>query len=245
MMDHNTEVQPHVHPLPYEHAQMIHEVSAIKRKQVKNACTNCQKACKKCADERPCPRCVKYNLADSCVNSVRKERKKGIKRGPYKRRVRSQGDEGATDEGNSTQGSSAPVAANVAYGNISPFPAYPAHLNQYQSAYDYQAMGGQKHMAGMPAPQYYQTFPYPQQAMMPPTGANDPTGDQQGNESAKPKTKKAKKAKAKQPITPGPSSSNSTSASPDKGEESNMTKLAQLVTAALDNENTMNNSKSE
>ncbi|KAI8059047.1 uncharacterized protein B0P05DRAFT_558872 [Gilbertella persicaria] len=57
-----------------------------KRNQVKNACTNCQKACKKCDDARPCPRCRKYGIADSCVNSVRKERKKGIKRGPYKRR---------------------------------------------------------------------------------------------------------------------------------------------------------------
>lgn len=50
---------------------------------------NCQKACKKCDDARPCPRCVKYGIADTCVNSVRKERKKGIKRGPYKRRQKS------------------------------------------------------------------------------------------------------------------------------------------------------------
>jgi hypothetical protein len=50
---------------------------------------NCQKACKKCDDARPCPRCTKYGIADSCVNSVRKERKKGIKRGPYKRRQKS------------------------------------------------------------------------------------------------------------------------------------------------------------
>lgn len=47
---------------------------------------NCQRACKKCDDARPCPRCVKYNVASSCVSSVRKERMKGIKRGPYKRR---------------------------------------------------------------------------------------------------------------------------------------------------------------
>ncbi|OBZ88355.1 putative transcriptional regulatory protein C27B12.11c [Choanephora cucurbitarum] len=59
---------------------------APKRNQVKNACTNCQKACKKCDDARPCPRCQKYGIAETCVNSVRKERKKGIKRGPYKRR---------------------------------------------------------------------------------------------------------------------------------------------------------------
>ncbi|KAJ1939285.1 hypothetical protein EC988_007355, partial [Linderina pennispora] len=57
-----------------------------KREQVKNACVNCQKACKKCDSGRPCQRCIKYNLADTCVDSVRKQRRKGIKRGPYKKR---------------------------------------------------------------------------------------------------------------------------------------------------------------
>lgn len=58
-----------------------------KRKQVKNACVNCQKACKKCDEGRPCTRCIKYGLTDSCQDSLRKERKRGIKRGPYKRRA--------------------------------------------------------------------------------------------------------------------------------------------------------------
>ncbi|KAJ2920924.1 hypothetical protein H1R20_g16171, partial [Candolleomyces eurysporus] len=57
-----------------------------KRRQVKNACTNCQRACKKCDDARPCLRCVKYGISEECVDSQRKERKKGIKRGPYKKR---------------------------------------------------------------------------------------------------------------------------------------------------------------
>lgn len=57
-----------------------------KRRQVKNACTRCQKACKKCDDARPCLRCVRYGCTDGCVSSVRKERKKGFKRGPYKKR---------------------------------------------------------------------------------------------------------------------------------------------------------------
>ncbi|ORX70361.1 hypothetical protein DL89DRAFT_267584 [Linderina pennispora] len=57
-----------------------------KREQVKNACVNCQKACKKCDSGRPCQRCIKYNLVDTCVDSVRKQRRKGIKRGPYKKR---------------------------------------------------------------------------------------------------------------------------------------------------------------
>ncbi|KAM6500736.1 hypothetical protein JOM56_003750 [Amanita muscaria] len=57
-----------------------------KRRQVKNACTNCQKACKKCDDARPCLRCVKYGIQEACVSSQRKERKRGVKRGPYKKR---------------------------------------------------------------------------------------------------------------------------------------------------------------
>lgn len=70
-----------------------------KRVQVKNACTNCQKACKKCSDQRPCERCIKvrpgsghgfcqreeahpvamrpfkFALKD-CVDSVRKPRRR-------------------------------------------------------------------------------------------------------------------------------------------------------------------------
>lgn len=46
-----------------------------KRKQVKNACVHCQRACKKCDDTRPCIRCTKYGLEGSCVDSPRKERK--------------------------------------------------------------------------------------------------------------------------------------------------------------------------
>ncbi|KZO95705.1 hypothetical protein CALVIDRAFT_149409 [Calocera viscosa TUFC12733] len=57
-----------------------------KRNQVKNACTNCQRACKKCDDCRPCVRCVKYGIGNQCSDSQRKERKKGVKRGPYKKR---------------------------------------------------------------------------------------------------------------------------------------------------------------
>lgn len=47
-----------------------------KRKQVKRACLNCQKACKGCADTRPCPRCVVHGLADSCVDAPRKSDRK-------------------------------------------------------------------------------------------------------------------------------------------------------------------------
>jgi hypothetical protein len=47
---------------------------------------NCQKACKKCDDGRPCARCIKLGLTETCRDSDRKERKKGVKRGPYKKR---------------------------------------------------------------------------------------------------------------------------------------------------------------
>lgn len=57
-----------------------------KRCQVRNACVNCQKSNKKCEEVRPCSRCIKNHLVDSCTNSKRKKRQKGIKRGPYKRR---------------------------------------------------------------------------------------------------------------------------------------------------------------
>ncbi|KAF8623828.1 hypothetical protein AX15_006157 [Amanita polypyramis BW_CC] len=57
-----------------------------KRKQVKMACTNCAAACKRCDEGRPCERCLKYGIQDTCQDGQRKERKKGIKRGPYKRK---------------------------------------------------------------------------------------------------------------------------------------------------------------
>ncbi|KAF9532396.1 hypothetical protein CPB83DRAFT_847787 [Crepidotus variabilis] len=77
----------HVYPFPNALAPS-HQQPLIraKRRQVKNACTNCQKACKKCDDARPCLRCVKYGISDECVDSQRKERRRGVKRGPYKKR---------------------------------------------------------------------------------------------------------------------------------------------------------------
>ncbi|KAF9257807.1 hypothetical protein L218DRAFT_1080772 [Marasmius fiardii PR-910] len=56
-----------------------------KRRQVKVACTNCQRACKKCDEARPCLRCVKYGVPHTCVDAKRKTRRKGLKRGPYKK----------------------------------------------------------------------------------------------------------------------------------------------------------------
>ncbi|KAJ7273389.1 hypothetical protein C8J57DRAFT_1317754 [Mycena rebaudengoi] len=56
-----------------------------KRRQVKNACTNCQRSSKRCDEARPCLRCVKYGISEACVDSIRRERRKG-KRGPYRKK---------------------------------------------------------------------------------------------------------------------------------------------------------------
>ncbi|KAJ7204268.1 hypothetical protein C8J57DRAFT_1619088 [Mycena rebaudengoi] len=58
-----------------------------KRKQVKNACTNCQRSSKRCDDARPCLRCVKYGISETCMDSVRRERRIG-NRGPYRKKHR-------------------------------------------------------------------------------------------------------------------------------------------------------------
>ncbi|KAI0320581.1 hypothetical protein OF83DRAFT_556441 [Amylostereum chailletii] len=71
---------------PFPQQAPTSSVTRTKRKQVKMACTNCAGACKRCDEARPCERCVKYGLQETCVDGVRKERKKGIKRGPYKRK---------------------------------------------------------------------------------------------------------------------------------------------------------------
>ncbi|THH11919.1 hypothetical protein EW145_g349 [Phellinidium pouzarii] len=78
-----------------------------KRKQVKMACTNCASACKRCDEGRPCERCCKYGISDTCQDGTRKERKKGIKRGPYKRKSKVSADasyEGFPAEQNPTEG---------------------------------------------------------------------------------------------------------------------------------------------
>lgn len=77
---------PGVSMYSYSSRDFSSTTGRAKRRQVKNACTNCQRACKKCDDARPCLRCVKYGISEECVDSQRKERKKGIKRGPYKKR---------------------------------------------------------------------------------------------------------------------------------------------------------------
>ncbi|KAJ1913625.1 hypothetical protein H4219_005134 [Mycoemilia scoparia] len=89
-----------------------------KRAQVKNACINCQKACKKCDDGRPCQRCIKYGIEDTCRSSKRKERKKGIKRGPYKKRKHLESDMSVSSMG-------------VIHSDIGPQHSYESHQSAH------------------------------------------------------------------------------------------------------------------
>ncbi|KAI8886646.1 hypothetical protein K501DRAFT_177150 [Backusella circina FSU 941] len=135
MLNHPNGLPPMQHPGLADQTQNSPSTQAPKRKQVKNACTNCQKACKKCDDARPCPRCIKYGIADTCVNSVRKERKKGIKRGPYKRRQKSESDKSRKTELSTDQNGQPSQYAPSMRGPTMPF-GYPSNLNQYGQPYD-------------------------------------------------------------------------------------------------------------
>jgi len=134
-----------------------------KRKQVKNACVNCQKACKKCDDGRPCQRCIKYGLTETCVDSVRKERKKGVKRGPYKRR----------NQANNSSASASPT---------------PAHSNLYAQSPAASATAAAQQAMRQPLPFNYPSFPqydqfnatsgyptYGYSSMMPPNYQHNPS----------------------------------------------------------------------
>lgn len=69
------------------HKNAYHYVCSYK---YSSAVVNCQKACKKCDEGRPCQRCIKLGLTATCVDSPRKERRKGVKRGPYRKRQQQQ-----------------------------------------------------------------------------------------------------------------------------------------------------------
>ncbi|KAG1309341.1 hypothetical protein G6F64_005388 [Rhizopus arrhizus] len=137
-----------------------------KRKQVKNACVNCQKACKKCDIGRPCQRCIKYGITDTCVNSVRKERKKGIKRGPYKKRNKTGAESGASS-GTSTPNMTSPMTSAPMYVNgvrpaaipihYQPFP--PGHYDPYAAYTGNGQMMPQAYMVPASIQQMYPTNP--------------------------------------------------------------------------------------
>lgn len=54
--------------------EAVAQVISQKREQVKRACNNCRKACKKCDSGRPCFRCIKFRIQDTCADSGRRRR---------------------------------------------------------------------------------------------------------------------------------------------------------------------------
>ncbi|KAI7880328.1 hypothetical protein K492DRAFT_207628 [Lichtheimia hyalospora FSU 10163] len=200
-----------------------------KRKQVKNACVNCQKACKKCDDGRPCQRCIRYNLQDTCVNSMRKERRKGVKRGPYKKRGK--GDDGSsTDHPEGSYASHPPLAQYAPYATMAfhealngqappsqfmtPYTSTPAMHPAYNNMLSYQAFmsvlssGSTSNMYN-PASSYYYQEPPP-----PPSSSENVKGNQQQCSTT--------------------SSITTTSDGDQEDETSKLNLLSQLCTAALD-----------
>lgn len=166
---HPPQGQPFTSPPP---AAQASSASRPKRKQVKMACTNCAAACKRCDENRPCERCQKYGIADNCIDGQRKERKKGIKRGPYKRKNKG-GSDSPGYNGEWPQGAPPPpppnpqaaaataaiVAAQLGPEAAAPYyqpifyppPPYMTHTPEGQPGPD----GQPPHVNGQPMMQYY------------------------------------------------------------------------------------------
>ncbi|KAF9530157.1 hypothetical protein CPB83DRAFT_868665 [Crepidotus variabilis] len=157
-----------------------------KRKQVKMACTNCASACKRCDENRPCERCIKYGTPDTCVDGVRKERKKGVKRGPYKRKNKDQMDSGSLNgdftPGTSTVTTTAAIHAAAPYVPEGYYPVYyppPGAFMPHGPDGQPTADGSPPHANGQPPmipyvihPGFHPPFPhyppiYPHQAAAP------------------------------------------------------------------------------
>jgi hypothetical protein len=99
----NQNQQPQQQPIMYFPLPFAVQATKPKRQQVRNACTNCQNACKRCDSVRPCGRCQKFGLADSCADSERKKRVIGSKRGSYKRGEKGESTEEPEEEEQQSQ----------------------------------------------------------------------------------------------------------------------------------------------
>lgn len=230
-----------------------------KRKQVKNACVNCQKACKKCDEGRPCQRCVKYGLVETCQDSTRKERKKGIKRGPYKRRQpNSQSGSASASPSNVPLGNPMGATPQTAYSPMSgspnmrapmPFAYTPQSMNQFNQGYDtlnhpygYPANYPKEHLIpgqfmftnGNPVLSYNPTIVGQQEILSRSASPSPPLTTYVPNKTNTPMSHRS------QSHTPVLTSSpaNATSPSPNDNEEEEGSKLAilsQLCSTVLDN----------
>ncbi|KAI0000144.1 hypothetical protein BJV74DRAFT_145098 [Russula compacta] len=186
-------------------------VTRAKRKQVKMACTNCASACKRCDEARPCQRCQKYGLADSCVDGVRKARKVGIKRGPYKRKSKLPAPEASpypgfpsNGEGSwvapADQANGAPPGATAAIPpqylpqeGYWPYPYYPHPPGYVPPPPDGHANGDGALHGQPPQPAYYPIHPgYPAVPIYPPPpGAYGPIPTPSGQLPPAPPTEQA------------------------------------------------------
>ncbi|KAF8340346.1 uncharacterized protein EI90DRAFT_3035258 [Cantharellus anzutake] len=161
---------------PYPYISSGSPSDKPKRTQVKNACTNCQKACKKCDEQRPCGRCVRYGLTD-CTDSERKKRVTGAKRGPYRRRERvvappehATGEAGLSDSATTAAGTGSSTSIDTSQQNhtaVFPFPMFfsPANGTQAVQAglfavYGYSTNGIPLGPDGQPI-QFGTTYPVP------------------------------------------------------------------------------------
>ncbi|PSR70408.1 hypothetical protein PHLCEN_2v13713 [Hermanssonia centrifuga] len=206
-------------PYPYPPPQGLPAAPRPKRKQVKMACTNCAGACKRCDDSRPCERCVKYGIADTCVDGTRKERKKGIKRGPYKRKSKFGSNEAfptassaptgeASTEPTTTPAPTYPPMPESYYPYYYPHPGYPTPGHEVPQPNGEAVANGNGHP--MPHPYYplhpavYPSYPpyshpgpvayAPPPAMMPPPPPPpDVNGKADDTVTAAPKSKKKRK----------------------------------------------------
>ncbi|KAF8528511.1 hypothetical protein BU17DRAFT_61173 [Hysterangium stoloniferum] len=106
-----------------------------RRKQVKIACTNCATACKRCDETRPCERCIKYGMSESCRDGIRKERERGVLRGRYNKKKRQEEREPEAVQSNSNNEWTPPTDALSFPGGPAPPGSFPPPEGYYPAFY--------------------------------------------------------------------------------------------------------------
>ncbi|KAJ3088268.1 hypothetical protein HK102_009143 [Quaeritorhiza haematococci] len=75
-------INPKAHLFHLDTKEIENFLLKPRRTQVKVACLHCKNSCKKCAEERPCPRCIKQGTADTCFNAPQSKPSKVAKTHP-------------------------------------------------------------------------------------------------------------------------------------------------------------------
>jgi hypothetical protein len=133
-------------------------------------CTNCAAASKRCDEIRPCERCIKYGLADLCHNRVRRGRKKGIKRGPYKQKTKSGGSSDGTIFAPSAQQTSSSNAAGKELPSLSQPDTAPTSTTTPSAAIHALVQFAPGLLPPGPEGYYSYYYPPPHRLMPPPPG---------------------------------------------------------------------------